>query len=52
MYLNCQTGFSFKYGTLPIKTLFEEAKRCSIHKLLPRSVSSQTETETHFIMTH
>ena len=33
MYLNCHTGFSFKYGTLPIKTLFEEAKRCGIHKL-------------------
>ena len=33
MYLNCHTGFSFKYGTLPIKTLFEEAKRCDIHKL-------------------
>jgi DNA-directed DNA polymerase III PolC len=33
MYLNCHTGFSFKYGTLPIKSLFEEAKRCSIHKL-------------------
>ena len=32
MYLNCHTGFSFKYGTLPIKTLFEEAKRCGIHK--------------------
>jgi DNA-directed DNA polymerase III PolC len=33
MYLNCHTGFSFKYGTLPIKTLFEEARRCGIHKL-------------------
>ncbi len=33
MYLNCHTGLSFKYGTLPIKTLFEEAKRCGIHKL-------------------
>ena len=33
MYLNCHTGFSFKYGTLPIKTLFEEAKRCNVHKL-------------------
>jgi DNA-directed DNA polymerase III PolC len=33
MYLNCHTGFSFKYGTLPIKTLFSEAKRCGIHKL-------------------
>ncbi len=33
MYLNCHTGYSFKYGTLPIKTLFEEAQRCGIHKL-------------------
>jgi DNA-directed DNA polymerase III PolC len=33
MYLNCHTGLSFKYGTLPIKTLFNEAKRCGIHKL-------------------
>jgi len=33
MYLNCHTGFSFKYGALPIKILFEEAKRCGIHKL-------------------
>lgn len=33
MYLNCHTGHSFKYGTLPIKTLFEEARRCNIHKL-------------------
>lgn len=33
MYLNCHTGYSFKYGTLPIKALFEEAKRCNVHKL-------------------
>lgn len=33
MYLNCHTGFSFKYGTLPIKDLFAEAKRCGVHKL-------------------
>lgn len=33
MYLNCHTGHSFKYGTLPVKTLFEEAKRCGVHKL-------------------
>jgi len=33
MFLNCHTGFSFKYGTLPIKALFNEAKRCGIHKL-------------------
>jgi DNA-directed DNA polymerase III PolC len=33
MYLNCHTGFSFKYGTLPVRQLFEEAKRCGIKKL-------------------
>ncbi len=33
MYLNCHTGFSFKYGTLPIEALFEEAKRCGVHKI-------------------
>lgn len=33
MYLNCHTGFSFKYGTLPIEALFNEAKRCKVHKL-------------------
>jgi len=33
MYLNCHTGFSFKYGTMPVKTLFNEAKRCGIHQL-------------------
>lgn len=33
MYLNCHTGFSFKYGMLPVQALFEEAKRCGIHKL-------------------
>jgi DNA-directed DNA polymerase III PolC len=33
MFLNCHTGFSFKYGTLPVKTLFQEAVRCNVHKL-------------------
>src|SRR5688572_12135428 len=33
MYLNCHTGLSFKYGMLPIKALFNEAKRCGVHKL-------------------
>lgn len=33
MYLNCHTGFSFKYGTLSVEALFEEAKRCGVHKL-------------------
>ena len=34
MYLNCHTGFSFKYGTLPVQALFDEAKRCGVHKLV------------------
>lgn len=40
MYLNCHTGYSFKYGTLPIKTLFEEAKRCSVHKLAVTEINN------------
>lgn len=34
MYLNCHTGFSFKYGTLTPQLLFDEAKRCGVHKLI------------------
>lgn len=34
MFLNCHTGFSFKYGTMPVKTLFDEARRCGVHKLV------------------
>jgi DNA-directed DNA polymerase III PolC len=34
MYLNCHTGFSFKYGTLPVQALFDEAKRCGVRKLI------------------
>lgn len=40
MYLNCHTGLSFKYGTLPIKKLFEEAKRCGIHKLVLTEINN------------
>ncbi len=40
MYLNCHTGFSFKYGTLPIKTLFEEARRCGVHKLILTEINN------------
>jgi DNA polymerase-3 subunit alpha len=40
MYLNCHTGYSFKYGTLPIKTLFEEAKRCNVHKLAVTEINN------------
>jgi DNA-directed DNA polymerase III PolC len=34
MFLNCHTGFSFKYGTMPVETLFREARRCSVKKLV------------------
>lgn len=33
MYLNCHTAFSFKYGTLPVQKLAEEARRCGVRKL-------------------
>lgn len=40
MFLNCHTGFSFKYGTLPIKGLFAEAKRCGVHKLIITEINN------------
>lgn len=40
MYLNCHTGFSFKYGTLPIEGLFDEAKRCGVHKLVLTEINN------------
>ncbi|HYC84955.1 MAG TPA: DNA polymerase III subunit alpha [Chryseosolibacter sp.] len=33
MFLNCHTGYSFKYGTMPVESLFNEARRCGVHKL-------------------
>lgn len=33
MFLNCHTAFSFKYGTMPVHVLFNEARRCGVHKL-------------------
>lgn len=40
MYLNCHTGFSFKYGTLPVEELFEEAIRCGVHKLVMTEINN------------
>ena len=40
MYLNCHTYFSFKYGTLSIEGLFEEAKRCGIRKLVLTDINN------------
>ncbi len=40
MFLNCHTGFSFKYGTLPVKQLFQEARRCGVHKLVLTEINN------------
>lgn len=40
MYLNCHTAFSFKYGTLQVKDLFEEARRCDVHKLVMTEINN------------
>src|SRR5688572_3254248 len=40
MYLNCHTGFSFKYGTLPVESLFNEARRCGVHKLVLTEINN------------
>ena len=40
MFLNCHTGFSFKYGTLPVEKLFNEAKRCNVHKLVITEINN------------
>lgn len=40
MYLNCHTAFSFKYGTLQIKDLFNEARRCGVHKIILTEINN------------
>lgn len=40
MFLNCHTAFSFKYGTLQVKDLFEEARRCGVHKLVLTEINN------------
>ncbi|MFZ6012284.1 MAG: hypothetical protein ACOYXT_18220, partial [Bacteroidota bacterium] len=40
MYLNCHTGYSFKYGTLSPQKLFDEAKRCGVHKLIITEINN------------
>jgi DNA-directed DNA polymerase III PolC len=40
LFLNCHTGFSFKYGTLPVRELFEEAKRCGVRKLILTEINN------------
>ena len=40
MFLNCHTAFSFKYGTLPVDKLFEEARRCGVRKLILTEINN------------
>ncbi len=40
MYLNCHTYFSFKYGTLSPRALFEEAKRHGVEKLVITDINN------------
>ena len=40
MYLNTHTAFSFKYGTLTVQQLFDEAKRCGVHKLMLTEINN------------
>lgn len=40
MFLNCHTALSFKYGTLPVDKLFEEARRCGVHKLILTEINN------------
>jgi DNA-directed DNA polymerase III PolC len=40
MFLNCHTAFSFKYGTLRVKDLFSEAKRCGVTKLVLTEINN------------
>ena len=40
MFLNCHTTFSFKYGTLPVDKLFDEARRCGVHKLILTEINN------------
>lgn len=40
MYLNCHTWYSFKYGTLSPETLFEEAKKNNVRKLVLTEINN------------
>lgn len=40
MFLNCHTAFSFKYGMMPVKQLFEEARRYGVHKLVLTEINN------------
>ena len=40
MYFNCHSSFSFQYGTLSIKDLFQEAKQHRIRKLILTDINN------------
>jgi DNA polymerase-3 subunit alpha len=40
LFLNCHTGFSFKYGTIPVRELFNEARRCGVRKLVLTEINN------------
>lgn len=40
MYINCHTAFSFRYGTLTVERLFNEARRCGVHKLVLTEINN------------
>lgn len=40
MFINCHTAFSFKYGTLQVEDLFDEAKRCGVRKLILTEINN------------
>lgn len=40
MYINCHTAFSYKYGTMTVQQLFDEAKRCGVHKLVLTEINN------------
>ncbi|MCB0487781.1 MAG: DNA polymerase III subunit alpha [Cyclobacteriaceae bacterium] len=40
MFLNCHTAFSFKYGTLQVEDLFNEAQRCGVKKLVLTEINN------------
>ena len=42
MYFNCHTVFSFKYGTLSIQKLYEEALRCGQPKIALTEINNTT----------
>jgi DNA-directed DNA polymerase III PolC len=40
MHLNCHTSLSFKYGTLSVERLFNEARRCGVRKLILTEINN------------